>query len=195
MASLVGVGFPAMVRVCNPAYRIVDGGGVPVRWREMAAARGVKVDLASCSFFDAAGVRLHSGDAGAGWEIEPRVGGDPRVLVEVVSVLRRFTADPARVGMGVWDGYAGLRDRFPGTMRVGRLAYHPTVGPLGCVVDPTGWGYPANLAWTGEWLMVSDVDLPSTYVAGSEELAAALVSDGDLEAVRVDRDTPVDEPA
>src|SRR4051794_4772473 len=41
------------------------------------------------------------------------------------------------------------------------------------------------------WVVASDIDLPSTYVAGSAELAERLMGDGRLEALRVELGSPI----
>src|SRR4051794_31803635 len=50
-----------------------------------------------------------------------------------------------------------------------------------------------NLWWPEDraWVVASDIDLPSTYIAGSVELAERLVADDRLEALRVELRSPI----
>jgi len=196
VAALVGEGFERIVRVLNPAYALADGHWKPVLWVEIAAARDRQLDLGASSFKEVSGVVLHSGAAGTGWTIEPEVGGDPKVLLEVASVLRRFTKDPAAVAFGVWDGFSAIRDLEDATVRLESRHYVVTRGPIGGIVDPTGYGPPANLAWSDspEWLVVSDIDLPASYVAGPSDVADALLRHPDLECIEVSSETRLSEP-
>jgi hypothetical protein len=73
----------------------------------------------------------------------------------------------------------------------GSLAAAPQLG----WTDPYGFVFPqsSNLFWPQDhaWCVASEIDLFCTLVAGSDELAGALVDDPRLEAWRVQPDDPI----
>jgi hypothetical protein len=88
----------------------------------------------------------------------------------------------------------GPRVRLPGRdylLFAGPLAAAPQLG----WADPYGYFFPQspNLFWPQDhaWCVASEIDLFCTLVAGSDDLAEALVGDPLLEAWRVQPDDPI----
>jgi hypothetical protein len=135
---------------------------------------------------------------------------DPGELRALTTILGAHTRSPRDCRFGFWDGYgwlqgapalAGLAPSGtavpdvpvipPGLPRL-ELPNRPLVllegaidaaaafcGELVCQ-SPNLW-WPADRAWC----VATDIDLPSTYVAGSRELAAQILGDDRLDAVAV----------
>ena len=188
--SLLGDRFEAYLRIMHPAYRIAACALEPVCWTTMA---GPGITLEDASFRDVSGIPLHSGRTSRSWDLEPRVGGDAHVTLNLLEHLRAETRHPDAVMLGLWDGYGvdpvGMAPSQP--LDLGRRRYLVTAGPLSLSCDLTGAGHHANLFWPPEctWAVACDIDLPSTYVGGTAELIEHLREDPALESVEVQPET------
>ncbi|MDO4784916.1 MAG: hypothetical protein Q3997_07525 [Propionibacteriaceae bacterium] len=164
-------------------------------WREIAPP---DIDVATADWHSVSGVRLHTGKSAPGWDIEPYVGpGDPRVAPSVFRHLREGAIGACWIGY--WTGYG--RERPEGAQALslggGVRTYH--VVPLTPTLhDAMAAGtdalpiYP-DIAWDegGSFLMVADLDLPSTVIGCTAALARRVCADSGLEALLVDPDAPI----
>lgn len=194
-------GFEAYARVLHPADARREG-EPPVRWREIAAWSGMRLDP-YVSFYSvalppepAAGPPPWSGQG-------PHHGGlFPPDATAVIDRLRRHTATPERCWFCLWDGYGWLADMVPEEVDAGQRVrlplrdyylYHGAVDSalVGYPGEPPNWT--ANLWWPEDraWCVASEIDFSWSYVGGSAVLVQALVGDPAIEAFEVSPDVPV----
>jgi hypothetical protein len=193
VGSVVPLGYPAYARIL---HRTEDARGTRRRWTEVAASTGSSV---------LPGVLFDEMTRGRPIQVDEPAAGTlpPEDLAALVPLLRRHTERPERCWVGVWDGFdpAGV-DLDPTAARVelpGR-EYVLFTGALEGVLEPpwvpAGWEHTPqspSLWWPDDhaWVVATDVDLDSTYVAGSVALVDAILADAELEAVRADASDPV----
>lgn len=176
--------FEAYARVLHPALSGLNG--EHVRWRAVASKTG-RVVHPFMQFERIAGIP-DGPQSKVSWGQRPRAGQGP--LVELTSTLRRFTSDPAKCWIGMWEGFGGLDmiEELDGAAKVTipQRAYYLFRGPLEAVPAlasaGTPWGAP-NLWWPDDrsWCVATDIDLDSTYVGGTHTCIDALLSDPALE--------------
>lgn len=176
--------FEAYVRVLHPALSGLNE--EPMRWRAVASKTG-RVVHPLMQFERIAGIP-DGPQSNVSWGERPRQGRGP--LVELTSALRRFTSDPTRCWIGLWEGFGGLDmveelDDAP-KVTIPQRAYYLFRGPLESVPAFAGAGTPweaPNLWWPDDrsWCVATDIDLDSTYVGGTRKCIDALLSDPALE--------------
>ncbi len=206
--------FPAYARVFHPAYRrIAENDVEPVRWREIAEAHHrVMHPLAQWRQINPPlpgettnpekwGRDLSSVPARVGvWDDEPVLGAIPTsVATRLAALLTRYTGTPGRCWLAVWEGYGDLARRWTTAPRFdlpGR-GMHLLLGPAAAAAFPLaderwplaepGRQLHPNLWWPADhaWCVATDVDMMTTYVGGSAEAVAAVVTDAELEAFPV----------
>lgn len=134
------------------------------------------------------------------WDREPSGGSLPiRQAARLAALLSGHTAKRGRCWFGVWDGFGALAVPREGVTRV-RMPQRPMLvlsGPLSAVttsLERAPWDQRANLWWPEDraWCVATDVDLMSTYVAGSRACIAAVVASTDLEAMATSVDERID---
>jgi hypothetical protein len=200
VGSLVPVGFAAYARVFHPARRHdADGSWSEVSWRSVAAANG-KVAHAGMEWIAITGSWrfLHADQQPGIWDAEPSEGSLPaRQAQRLSEVLRSFTTTPLDCSFAIWDGYGGApypRDTVPKVMMPNRQMVLFR-GPLQAATTSlaTHGQQSAHLWWPDDrsWCVATDVDLMTTYVAGSVECIAAVEADQELEALPVTVDQSV----
>lgn len=204
-ASIVPGGFEAYGRVLHPA-RLVEGeddGGREARWTEVAKRSGMPL-LPNARFHSVA-LPSEARDGAKLSECRPPRRGSltPGDAAALASVLRYHTADADRTWFCFWDGHAWqgpLAEAIPidvldgPKVGIGRREYLLYEGPVEAAVALADAGsQTANVWWPADrsWCVVSDLDLPWTYVAGSAHLIAQLVDHGDLEVLPANADDPV----
>lgn len=192
-------GFEAYARILHPADEPDGGDGRLVRWCEVAAWSGVALD--SYSEFASIALPPLAVDAPPPWSGQgPRHGSlYPPDAAAVIDHLREATTTPDCCWFCLWDGYGWSNDAIPESVEKGprvRLpdrAYFLYRGAL----DSALLAYPgepidhtANLWWPDDHAccLASEIDLSSTYVAGSAALVSALVSEPAIEAFEVSPD-------
>jgi hypothetical protein len=118
----------------------------------------------------------------------------------VIDHLRRATTTPERCWFCLWDGYGWSSDAIPESVDRGPRVQLPDRDYFFFyrgAVDAALLAYPgepidhtANLWWPDDraWCVASEIDLSSTYVAGSAALVSALVSEPAIEAFEVSPD-------
>ena len=191
VASLVPSVFPTYARLLPPTYPGADG-EQRYRWTAVAAGQGVPL-TAETRFDDLA--------AGSDRWGRPIDGGLERKETEVLArILSRFTATPDRAYFCLWDG-SGMPeinawwDR-PARVHTPYRDYHLLTGPLsaaGMLPELAAWTC-ANLWWPADraWLVATEIDGFLTYIGGSENAIAAVLSEPDLDAVPAQPATPLD---
>ncbi len=189
-------GFEAYARILHPAEEPDRGGGRLVRWREVAAWSGLVLD----PYAEFASIALPPVPVNA---LPPWSGQGPRHgslyppdAAVVIDHLRRATTKPERCLFCLWDGYGWSSDAIPESVENGPRVRLPDRSYFlyRGAVDAALLGYPgepmdhtANLWWPDDraWCVASEIDLSSTYVAGSAALVSALVSEPAVEALEV----------
>jgi hypothetical protein len=197
VASIVPGGFDAYVRLLHPIGAGTNPDGIRLRWSEVATWSGQT--LHRDSQFHAIAVSPDESEQPPPWHsAKPPQGSlDPEDAVVLIDVLGRHTGTPTRCWFCIWDGYGwGATpvgpDPIPAEVRAGPRVRHPWrdyflySGPIDAALAfLDNEGQTPNLFWPDDraWCVASDIDLSSTYVGGSRQLAAELVEDGRIEAL------------
>jgi hypothetical protein len=187
VAALVPAVFEAYARVLHPAVRYAGDDDVEVPWAEVAAHNGT----VRHPFVDWDALTHGPVDSQPPvWDDGPSEGHLPVALAaRLAAVLARHTAT-AECLFGRWDGF-GFDLRDPGTPpRLLLRGERDVVLVRGTVADavrnlaPEPYEQSANLWWPADraWCVVTDVDLRSTYVGGSDACIAELIATPGVEA-------------
>ena len=188
--TLVGEGWPAYVRVLHPASRWIDGVEHPVRWREIAPEG---VSIATAGWSEVSGIGLHEGTAGPGWDHEPDIGPSPLILPVLLRQMLPGVPE-GRVWIGEWDGWGG-RKRPAGSrpLTVPGRRYHVTATSRRELLTGLDPDRLPDVVWdeAGTFIILADIDLPSTVIGCQKGIAEGLLRSPGLEAVRVDGGAPV----
>lgn len=185
VTSLVPDGFQAYARVLHPAGE--------TRWSEIAAITGrlLHPEVQWQHLVAPAGgvIAPTQWDAKSRWTMPEAGTLPPRQRLRLSRLLTPFTSTPSRAWFALWDGYgdlaAGLRE--PGQPRL-RLPHRDYIVFFGDMAELSAWPRSGpNLWWPEDraWFVCSEIDLVSTYVAGSSGLVAKLAADAELEALPV----------
>jgi hypothetical protein len=199
VGSLLPVTFDAYARLFHPAARRLDGNAwAEVSWSQVATANG-RVAHASMEWVAITGEwRYLDGDTQPGiWDQAPFTGSLPVHQAGLLArVLQRFTQTPSACWFAVWDGSGA--PAYPRPAQTVGMPNRPMAlfaGPLSAIT--TSFGAPpfdrAHLWWPDDrsWCVATDVDLMSTYVAGSAECVAAVLAHEQLESFSVTVDQSV----
>ena len=183
VGALLPDGFEAYVRVLHPARR---RSGELVRWVEVASLNG-KVAHPLMQFERIA--ELRDMNAQPTWGERPRIGRLPHdVGSALVNVLRGATTTPGTCWFCIWAGYGGLREqlRSSALVRTPHREYlllqapvevAPTLAMSLRTEGPNIW-WPEDHAWC----VATEVDLDSTYIAGTSQLIQDVMGDRNFEA-------------
>lgn len=193
--SMVPQCYDAYVRLFHPAYtREVDGSLRSVRWDDLAKASNSTVHPEMR--FEAIARDIEG--------IEPpREGTLPQELAsELATLLRDFTATPERCFFCVWAGFDIAQLEHVERPRILRVPHRDMVvylGPIDALPTFTfGSVYQSpNLWWPEDkkYCVGTDIDQDSTFVAGTEKCAEALIAYSRFEALRVKPHSRVDQEA
>jgi hypothetical protein len=202
VTSVVPAGFDAYARILHPASAVDGTGEHPVSWAEVAASSGLELRDDAC--FHSVALPPQAGPGLAPSCRPPRRGSlGAAETGALVGVLRAATSTPERCCFWLWEGYAwqgGVGDPIPAGVLDGprvslsRRDYVFYSGPAEAattVAEPEV--QTANLWWPEDraWCVVSDIDLPWTYVAGTDETVAVLLAAPGLEVLRARPEDPV----
>lgn len=199
-------GFPACARLLHPVPTSDEHGTVTgqVRWSDVARWSGVSVELTS-RFWQIALPEVRPADPvpGDGSPASDVLGwADGQALAQI---LRAHTTTPEQGWFGLWVGYywvsSGVRQRDaqaasppPSVFHLHDRDYLLYHGPVeaGLAFLPEQREL-ADLWWPQDraWFVYGDVDLNSTYVAGSSDLVNALLASAEVEAIAADPRDPV----
>jgi hypothetical protein len=187
VAALVTSVFPTAARVFHPAVRYVGDDDVEVPWSAVAAANGTTAHpLMQWGSVTGAMDYFENDDQAPLWHGAPARGHLPAPVAErLVPALARHTTTPEDCWFGVQDGGAVLTDHP--TLDVEGRGFWLVHGPLplataNMAAEP--FEQSANLWWPLDraWLVATDADLVTTYVAGSAECIADVLAAPGLEA-------------
>lgn len=191
VGSAIPTGFPAYARVFHPARLEREGEATPVRWSDVARWAGREVH--SEMQWETISQRDGPPEQPRPWTLEPSTGKCPRdTLGSLIDILEMHTASRDRCYVCVWEGWAGVRTACPNAQRVelpGRR-YILLRAPLeavmtGVMAGPGGAHVGLGIWWPDDraWCVATEVDFRWTYVAGSGECIAQVLSDRRLEAL------------
>jgi hypothetical protein len=195
---VAGEGWEAYVRILHPghAFGDVDGEFVEMEWTWAEAARRQGLGMHPLVDWNTIG-RTGGQVRVGGLSLSPGAEGrlNPKLLHELVTVLKTNTQDPDDITFAVWVGFhsspagyprptSGLlmlpdREYLLGTTTLDRL-------PLQAE-DDDDLAQGVQLFWPSgrEWLVASEIDLDSTVVGGTRELIDKIVRSASLEAYEV----------
>ena len=215
VGEIVPSGFEAYARVFHPGTRSLGRSpeqSVPLRWSEIAAARGKTVHpemQLEALIGDADGLddnRWKAISSGGGEWFPPYETLEATECLALANILRGFTASPIDVWFMLWEGYGDLG---PAIEAVPRAMIHPFRsgkplppelagrtpalrhylvfrGPLDGLAEWFRWRHDApNYWWPNDrsWVVATEVDGYSTYVGGSRACIDEIVVSPFLEAL------------
>jgi hypothetical protein len=206
--SIVPEGFPAYARVYHPARNVVNSTQKPVRWAEVAQANNRCVhrqmqwyNIAGYSPYTPGPEPAHPGL----WSEPPEEGSLPPDVARLLAqVLAPHTTTPEKCWFGIWEGFSGLHPtvlRSPAFLlpldRDMRLLWADLQAIDVSFANPPMAPFPdhrhlsANLVWPDDraWVIATEIDFMTTYVAGNEDAIASVTTSPDLE---VDQIAPTD---
>ncbi|MFL5796957.1 MAG: hypothetical protein ACJ77A_03370 [Actinomycetota bacterium] len=182
-------GYAANARVLHP---VTDEHGVPmVPWARVAAWSGRRLEPTSY-FFDIA-----TREDGTQWPGTPEDGklGDD-LLEFILETLVPATTTPGAGWFCLWPGQASFHLVWPdapvfqvGPSGSGADAYlipAPLRAVLGDLPGRPTWWWPEDRSW----IVATEIDGFSTYVAGSTDVIGSIVADGRLESFPASPDDP-----
>lgn len=208
VASVIPADFPAHARLLHPVQHQRDGSET-VRWRDVAQATG-RTAHPNMQWERIASPRPRSGRPP--WTGSSPAEGElsPEECRRLAGLLRVFTTTPDACYFCYWAGYAVVQDRLGDvepSVRLHQREYHLFRGSLAQVGQPAfdtdlsgpgdgtaGSQFRSPSIWLPEdrsWCVATEVDLDSTYIAGSEECIDALI-DSEFEVMRIPSDARVD---
>ena len=212
VGALVTGAYPAVARVFHP---VIGDRGRRRRWRDLAMATGRVAHPAMQ--FDA----LAAGGSARSMGRPPTGTLDVESLQALVTALVRFTATPHQGWFALWEGFGQLSGSLVtlsasthGHARppraVGVVPPDVLSGPRieapyrsylllrGQVSDAAELhamlgGQSPSVWWPRDraWLVATEVDLDSTYVAGSDHLVASLLANERLEVLPIPIDAGI----
>jgi hypothetical protein len=197
VGSVVPDGFEAYARILHPARRKPEDGGERLRWSTVASWTG-RVVHPEMQFDRIA--NLPSPNDYPEWGFRPQEGLLPREDCErLASLLRPYTSTPDVCWFCIWEGYGFLEpQRYQNVprMKTPHRFYLLYRGPLDAVTSfhwDWLWQSP-NLWWPDDraWCVATEIDLPETYVGGSEACIERILADDQLEAMKTRVDARVD---
>jgi len=176
VGAVTGAGWQHYYRFLHPAYDVRGGATEPVSWQSVAKRRG-GVDVATASWHDVSGTRLHYPKIGSAFELEPESGPTPEVMPPVLSTL--LDCRPAAtVLIAEWTGYGGvaaerdLRDsRSLGIRRLSGADFSVWETPAATALrliaagnetaEASSASVLANYVWEGggHWIVAANYDL------------------------------------
>lgn len=198
--SVIPAGFAAYARLLHPAWRSNAVGEQVVRWQEVADWSGLPLQRRS-QFHDIA-LPGHTPAERAPWDSQGPAAGsltgdDAAALVEL---LAKHTADEQRCWFCLWGGYGWEDDTVPSWVHSGPQVQLPGrdyllyAGPVEAALAFVDSHYQTpNLWWPEDrsWCVASEIDLPWTYLAGSEALIENVLAEARLEALPARADDPI----
>ena len=163
-----------------------------MRWSEIAAGRGVALG-ARTRFNDLVGWERSTAQPDPPWPWQPP---EPGSLTRdecsvLIDVLARYTSTPDRCWFAVWEGYGwtGFPPQGSGPPRV-RLEHRDCLLFSGAVRAADAfrsgpWFQSPTLWWPDDraWVVASELDIYSTYLAAGAECIAELVADARVEVL------------
>jgi len=188
VGSIIPSGFESYARLFHPASKHDRDTERAVSWRDIAAANG-RIAHPEMQFGHISGVWRHPSPQPHLWTREPRQGSLPAELGRALSgVLAPYTSTPDRCWFAVWEGWGGL-DVPAGVPKVGlpQRQYYLATGPLAAAHEAVEEHFDrtASLWWPEDraWCVTTEVDFSWTYVGGSQECIASILTHPGIEAL------------
>jgi hypothetical protein len=190
----VPVVFERYVRLLHPAR---SASGEPVRWDAVAEWSGRTIHAHAQWEFLARPARVPVSRPPFA-EPPPTGGLPPGSLAALLEVLAAHTDTPGHCRIGIWEGFGWLDRGEPDWEAELALDQRTYLVRQGTIDEArrVGWRWPnggfsqepPTLIWPADraWFVAGDVDLDSTYIGGSVDLAAALLEHPSLEAWPID---------
>ncbi len=206
--AVIPDGYPAYCRILHPCWRERNGERMPVRWSELVSRIEPRSRIDELPL-----------PADVNEPIPGTLTQDD--LHRLVATLARHTGTPDDCWFGLWEGFGwldagrgesatvlgfeGNEPRPPWVIALADLPktrleiperslilYRGSIGAAAAFCERPPWQSP-SLWWPSDrsWCVASDIDLLSTYVAGSESLIADVLADECLEAMAVEPDDPI----
>ena len=198
VGSLVPAGFPAHARVLHPAYRYDGDDDIEIPWADVAALNGTARHPEMQWPAVTGGWEYVSEDSQPPtWDGIPAEGHLPTTLARrMTAVLARHTTTPEQCWFGRWTGLGHDEPDLGTVHRLPLPRARDVVLVRGSVSDavrnlaPEPSEQSANLWWPADraWCVATDIDLMSTYVAGSAACVSELLATPGLEVVRAHPD-------
>lgn len=185
----------AYARIFHPAGKFVDSSRIeirPVGWHEVAehADRIVHGAMEWGSIIGP----WHVGGSYDVWDVDPAIGRLPERETDVLAtVVTSFTSTPGSCWFAFWEG-RNFHDLPDAATRI-----ESSIGPMVVFHGPvtaatkTFEDHGPNLWWPQDqsWCVATDVDLMSSYVAGSHHCIDTIVRNTQLEALVIPPDQDV----
>lgn len=194
VGSVVPERFPAYARVFHPASSWTSDRSVsPVTWARIAEANG-RIAHPEMQFENLVGMWQGIPETDRGqppiWDQWPEEGSLPEdVGQRMMELLGPCTADLERCWFAAWDGWGDLRPnvaRAP-AFELPHRRYHLLEGPLRAALEGCGYaGFQSLSLWWPDdraWCVATEIDFRSTYVGGSAECIARILTDPMIEAL------------
>ena len=172
--SIVPTGFERYVRILHPAYVSAGDELTPISWKRVADSAGQPLNKASHWHQLIAQVPEDQ----QGLYVEPSEGTlDNALFEELINILKSHSDKPDNAWFGVWEGYdykLPFVDEAP-KISVGDRHFNLLNGSLDDASESFCKGpffQSANMVWPddNQWFLASEIDLKSTYLAGSSEV-------------------------
>jgi len=199
VGSLVPATFPAHARVFHPAARYDGDDDIDVTWTEVAATNGTLAHPGMQWPGITGGYEyLTAASQPPTWDGPPSDGHLPVQVAEVLAgVLARHTDSPQDCWFGRWAGFGSDAGDLAGVPTL--QLTHEMVLVRGAVADavrnlaPEPWEQSAHVWWPADraWVVATDIDLMSTYVAAGAACIDELLDTPGLEVAPASADDPV----
>ena len=196
VTSIVPTGFEKYARLLHPPYQRSSGRRFAIRWADISSVGNLAIGPNTGWAELVKGTR--SGNASLE---EPSEGHLPYPeIAALMELLYFYTTTPQNCWFAVWEGFAALASetRYADAARVDlrKMKYILLRGPiqgarLSFAVPPGEQG--PNVWWPDDraWCVVSDVDMTSTYIAGTAACVESVLSDARLETMLVSPADPL----
>jgi hypothetical protein len=190
VASLLPPFFAAYARVLHPAVRYAGADDVEVPWSAVAAHNGRAAHrLMQWPAVTGSWDYVADADQPGLWNDSPAEGHLPVAVAErLIAVLAAHTASPDDCWFGLWDDAADPIGPRPGH----RLVRGP-IALAAANFAPEPAEQSPNLWWPADrsWVVVTPVDLMSSYVGGSVVAVADLLAADGIEGWPAEPGDPV----
>ena len=189
VGSVIPLGFAAYARLFHPVEVDLSR---RERWSDVAARTG-RIVHSEMQFHMIAAPRGQTPSVDYNRGNQPKTG---TLHVEqrgiLVDHLKKATSTPDRCWFAMWEGFGGIdargvRERVQLPNR-NYLLYSGAIDrALESAMNPLPFDQSPNLWWPEDraWFVATEIDFDSTFVGGTDELIAELVSDERLEALAI----------
>lgn len=191
VSSLVPWCFESYARLLHPAYKTDGSVERAVTWTEIASYNGATIHP-KCQFPNIAKVEsVDEGPLQSGpWTDPPSVGSLPPSLAAIlIEHLSRGSSKSEECGFGVWTGWSDIDCVIPETaeLELSSRTLAIAFGPIRLGAESVvRFRHQSAYCWwpaDRSWYVATDIDLVSTYIGGSAQVIAGLISDRRVEVI------------